>query len=172
MTSIPTFLPGRFVIGPGDIQDYARLERFHYRGGRPATWARISSVRYHPSENSTPRLAAVGVLSYPVPSCLSRRQCLGLACTRDDELRFANRYIRTISRVIVHPQFRALGLSTALVKWMCTNCDTRYVEAMAIMGRAHPLFELAGMTRVQPARPDAPIYYIFDRRKSPRPRRQ
>jgi hypothetical protein len=27
--------------------------------------------------------------------------------TRIDELRFANRHIRTISRVIVHPQFRA-----------------------------------------------------------------
>src|SRR4051794_35834422 len=57
------------------------------------------------------RLVAIAVLSYPVPSSLGRRAALGITGSRDDELRFANRHVRTISRVIVHPQFRSLGLA-------------------------------------------------------------
>jgi GNAT superfamily N-acetyltransferase len=199
MRFIPTFLPGRFEIGRGEIADYASLERFHYRAGRPATWARICSIHYHPpasrgaekpnpwsgvsTDCNRPRpaapdvnarghfagaaLAAVGVLSYPVPSCLARRRYFRLNCTRSDELKLANLQIRTISRVIVHPRFRALGLSKSLIEWMCDHCDTRYVEAMAVMGRAHPLFERAGMTRIDPPDPSMPIYYILDRRNRP-----
>ena len=83
-----------------------------------------------------------------------------------EQLRFANANLRTISRVIVHPQFRALGLSTQLIRCLCAHCPTRYVEASAMMGRAHPLFERAGMTRVEPQGDDEPIYYIFDREES------
>jgi N-acetylglutamate synthase-like GNAT family acetyltransferase len=83
--------------------------------------------------------------------------------TRSQNLRFANRHIRTISRIIVHPQFRSLGLSTALVRCLCDNCDTQYIEAIAMMAKAHPFFERAGMTRIDPVSPDEPAYFILDR---------
>jgi len=65
--------------------------------------------------------------------------------------------------VIVHPQFRSLGLSSILARWMCEQCDTRYVEALAAMGRAHPFFERAGMTRFEPTEKSGAVYYLFDR---------
>lgn len=154
-----TFLPGRFSIQRGGSRDYLRLARFHYLPKRPATWNQVWTIDYTPP-GGDPRLVAVAVLSYPVPSSLGRRRALKLRGSRNQELRYANRHIRTISRVIIHPQFRALGLSGALVRCVCKHCDTRYVEAMAVMGRAHPFFERAGMKRYDPVVPNGPIYYL------------
>jgi ABC-type ATPase with predicted acetyltransferase domain len=160
--TLPDFLPGTFAIERGTARDYDALADFHYVARRPATFAGVWVVRFSDHRART-KLAAVGVLSYPVPSCASRERFLGLTGSRSENLRFANRHIRTISRVIVHPQFRSLGLSTRLVRWLCDHCDTRYVEAMARMARVHPLFDRAGMTRVEPLNEDGPIYFIFDR---------
>ena len=45
------------------------------------------------------------MLSYPVPSCHAREKFLGrLGLPRSINLPFANRHVRTISRIIVHPQ--------------------------------------------------------------------
>jgi N-acetylglutamate synthase-like GNAT family acetyltransferase len=74
-----------------------------------------------------------------------------------------NRHVRTISRVIVHPQFRALGIASQLVRRILQDCPTRYVEAVAAMGAVHPFFERAGMTRVEPATAAEPAYFLFDR---------
>ncbi len=86
-----------------------------------------------------------------------------------DKLLFANANLRTITRVIVHPTFRSAGLAVAIVKRLCEHCLTRYVEAMAKMGRVHPFFERAGMMRVTPADPDRPVYFCFDRGEEPSP---
>jgi hypothetical protein len=134
---LPDFLPGRLFLTPGNRRDYLSLE--------PATWAAVWSVRYQSASeaptisNDLTRVVAVGVLSYPVPSCLPRERFLGrTGFTRKQNLRFANENVRTISRVVVHPQFRSLGLSTILVRRLCQMCDTRYVESLAVMARAHP----------------------------------
>src|SRR5207249_7564567 len=139
ITALPDFLPGELQLDRGTRRDYDELAGFHYLCGPPGPSVSIWTVRY--VESSKSRVIAVAVLSYPVPSFLPRRRALRLTGSRKRELRFANARIRTISRVIVHPQFRALGLSTRLVRCLCEHCDTRYVEAMAIMGQAHPLFE-------------------------------
>ena len=130
------FLPGQFHLTPGNWRDYRTLARFHYLPRNPATWSEIWAIRYEAPLG--PRLVAVGVVSFPAPTCHARRAVLGLRGSRRAELKFANRNIRTISRVIVHPQFRTLGLSSRLVRWICKHCKTRYVEALAVMGRVHP----------------------------------
>jgi GNAT superfamily N-acetyltransferase len=152
-------LPGVLGISRGNSRDYDELARFHYRRGRPATFADVWTVRY----SDEGRVVAVGVLSYPVPASHARDGALDLGRLSDRaKLRFVNRHLRTISRVIVHPTFRSLGLARTLVDCLLHNCTTRYVEAFAAMGRAHPFFELAGMTRYEIERPGAPIYYLLD----------
>ena len=186
---LPDFLPGRLVLGRGSARDYQSLAAFHYAAGPPATWAAVWVVRYvekcvgvsacgcvgvNPARTLTPRYAdtptqsaertvAVAVLSYPVPSCRPRERWFGLRGTRNENLRFANANLRTISRVVVHPQFRALGLSTLLVRCLCAHGDTRYVEAIAQMGHVHPLFTRAGMIRTNLDHPDEPAYFMLDR---------
>lgn len=163
---LPAFLPGTLSLSLGRPRDYTALEQFHYAAKRPATWAQVWTIRYRAEALSDPgsRIVAVGVLSYPVPSCLARERFLGrVGYSRNENLIFANANIRTISRVVVHPQFRSLGLSTILIRCLCDHCDTRYIEAIARMGRAHPLFERAGMRRIDPANPDEPLYFVMDR---------
>jgi GNAT superfamily N-acetyltransferase len=167
MKLLTTFLPGELRLERGTAGDYRALEAHHYRRGRPASWAQIWTIRSVPPPGRSrhgPRVAAVAVVSYPIPNCLPRRRALGLVCSPAEELAFANEHIRTISRVIVHPQFRALGLSSILVSWICEHCDTRYVEAMAAMGRAHPFFERAGMKQYEPTQKNGAVYYLFDRK--------
>jgi GNAT superfamily N-acetyltransferase len=166
---LPQFLPGKLSIGRGTPRDYFVLEQFHYIAKRPATWAAVWVVRYepyHPTEHdrSRSRVVAVGVLSYPVPSSIPRERFLGIqSLSRREKLFFVNQNLRTISRVVVHPQFRSLGLSSILVRCLCDHCDTRYVEAIAMMARAHPFFDRAGMTRIDPEKSDQPVYFILDR---------
>lgn len=165
------FLPGTLALSRGRPSDYALLEAFHYRRGRPATWTDVWVVRFaphcaagNPLIQPDGRIVAIGVLSYPPAMSRPRQRHFQLGgMSYGQQIRFANANLRTISRVIVHPQFRALGLSKMLVRRLCDHCPTRYVEASAMMGRAHPFFERAGMTRVEPADQHEPVYYVLDR---------
>jgi GNAT superfamily N-acetyltransferase len=109
------------------------------------------------------RTVAVGVLSYPKLSCRPRERWFHLSGSTAMKARFVNAHLRTISRVVVHPQFRSLGLSSALIRCLCERCNTRFVEAIAVMGHVHPLFTRAGMTHLNPARLDEPAYFLLDR---------
>lgn len=164
---IARFLPGSFTLSRGTIRDYDALALFHYIAPRPATIADIRVVRYRDGPRGKPRPVAVSVLSYPVPSSFGREKFLHRErFSRSENLIFANRHIRTISRVIVHPQFRSLGLSTLLVRCLCQHCKTRYVEAHAAMGALHPFFARAGMKRVHLKGKNRPVYFILDRKET------
>jgi ribosomal protein S18 acetylase RimI-like enzyme len=152
---IESFLPGRVTIEAGVVGDYRGLERFHYVGRRPATWAGVWVVRYSEIGNRvtsvTPprgRVVAVAVLSFPTVRSGAREAALGLVgWEAGQRLAFVNRHVRTISRVVVHPQFRGVGLASRLVRHVCAAAGVRYVEAFAVMGRVHPFFERGGMVR-------------------------
>ena len=176
---IGSFLPGKLWIERGTVADFAALERFHYRKGRPATWAGVWVVRYDDSQNrsisQTPsprpspeygraRAVAVAVLSYPGLNSAARDAALELEHVPPGErISFVNRNVRTISRVIVHPQFRSVGVASKLVRWICGACPTRFVEAYAWMGRVHPFFEKGGMRKAAVGS-SGPVYYWRDNR--------
>jgi hypothetical protein len=65
----------------------------------------------------------------------------------DNRTRLAliNRNIRCISRVIIEPRFRGLGLASRLVRETMPKMDVPIIEAMAVMGLVNPFFEKAGM---------------------------
>jgi GNAT superfamily N-acetyltransferase len=252
---LPAFLPGRLAFARGTPADYRALERFHYCGKRPATWAGIWVVRYqeplarritgetpvppvcafaapagwhgqrysvarglrgqepssllltapcrrrlltpsrhsrnntgkqvcpcHPcvleppfsgpacGPDSAARVVAVAVLSYPTLASTNRDVALPRlrTLTAQRRIAFLNAHVRTISRVVVHPQFRGVGLASRLARHVCAHAATRYVEAFARMGRVHPFFEKGGMRPMTAAAggelaADAPVYYLFDR---------
>ena len=163
------FVPGRLRLCGGTAADYAALAAFHYRAGRPATWAAVVAVR-HADGGRPERTVAVGVLSWPTALSRPRREVFGLDARRfGEQLRFANRCLRTVSRVVVHPQFRGLGLAVAVVRRLIDACPTRFVEASATMGAVVPMFERAGMTR-HPTPPGRPAYFWVDKApETPRP---
>jgi len=163
---LPDFLPGRLRLRTANTADYHVLAPFHYRTGRPATWARILAVTYAPDRagrREEPRVVAVGVLSWPTAVSRPRRIAFGLeGAGYAAQIAFANRHVRTISRIIVHPQFRGMGLARLLIGRLCTACPTRFVKATASMADAHPMFERAGMRRL-PREDGGPAYFWLDR---------
>ncbi|MCK4873588.1 MAG: GNAT family N-acetyltransferase [Phycisphaerales bacterium] len=142
----------------GSFRDYKHLARFHYKSGMPASVMRVLTLR-HRSRSLVGRYlgrtgedALVGVLvvSLPSPACMmrdvatgNRYRGLGVRVS----LRLLNREVRTISRVVIDPQWRGLGLAVRLVERALAEAEQPYTEALAAMGRVHPFFERAGMRR-------------------------
>jgi|GEM_PF-1253582 len=156
-------IPGRIFLAPGKFNDFKTLERFHYRPRRPRTIADVVAA-WHQLPHVPPRCIGVGVLSWPTACQATRHKVLLLNdLSYGEKLRFANVNIRTISRVVVHPTFRSLGVSTAIVRALIARCPTRYIESAAMMAHASPLFARAGMRRFDPAEPDKPVYFLFDK---------
>jgi len=145
-------------LRPGTLADYDALSGFHYRGGRPATATRVlvyEDRRPTPtdrflSREPTGTVAAVLVESLPSLSCKMRGHALrgryGAHLTPAGRARLLNAEVRCVSRVVVHPQWRGLGLAVELVRRALDTATTPVTEALAAMGRATPFFERAGMT--------------------------
>jgi hypothetical protein len=156
-------LPGRLGFRLGAARDYGELARFHYARCAPASFALTVAIDYFPTP-LTRRVIGVGVLSYPSLSCNARSEALQLelvpACWR---WAYLNRHLRTISRIIVHPQFRGIGLASAVVRFLLAQAPTRYTEAISRLGCHHPLFSKAGMQCLCHGTARTPAYYLIDR---------
>lgn len=136
------------VRGGGD--DYRQLSHFHYRSGRLGPYAAIFALRAKGKLARRLGKKAVGVIVYTMPlGCLElRNAALGSIFSGLDRrtyLWLINRNIRSISRVIIEPRFRGLGLASQLVRETMPKMDVPFVEGMAVMGRVNPFFEKAGM---------------------------
>lgn len=137
------------VIGPGTIAEYDALSRFHYRASRPATCAAVLAAREQGE--------LVGVLVVSMPTLNGRWRELAWpgrysgGDRRADIVRM-NRELRTISRVVVDPRFRGMGVGARLVREYLRLPLTPATEAAATMGVCCPFFERAGMVRVRVAR--------------------
>ena len=163
-TRDPATFPGRLTVAPGTWADYRTLAHLHYRRGDPRCPAAVVTATFtpHAGFHGRPRVAGVAVLCYPAIRCAPRERRLGLSGGGNAEFaRFVNRHVRVVSRVIVHPPFRGLGLATGLVRAAAELRLTRYTESIAVMGRLVPMFERAGFERVETAA-DAPAYFLHD----------
>jgi len=102
----------------------------------------------------------VGVITYTMPSpSLELRNVATnnffAGFDKSTQLALINKNIRCISRVIIEPRFRGLGLASRLVRQTMPEMNVPVIEAMAVMGLVNPFFEKAGMkayTAKMPAR--------------------
>ena len=147
-------------IVTGSYADYRALKPHHYRPGNPMTLSRVLVIRddtpsagdRFTNRQATPQPIAVLVESLPSLSCRLRDEALG---GRYGHLRpkprsaLLNQELRCISRVIVDPRYRGLGLAVGLVKHALATATTRYTEALAVMGRVTPFFKRSGMTEYE-----------------------
>ena len=132
-------------IVEGDQRDYRALAHLHYREARPATFCRVLTARH--------RAQMVGVLVVSRPTLNARWRNLlwpGQYAGPDKRANAArlNAELRCISRVIVDPRARGLGVGTSLVRAYLRAPLTRRTEAVAAMGAACGLFRAAGMREV------------------------
>jgi len=135
-------------IAPGCLDDYSRLAHYHYRECRPGPFEKIFVLR---NESAGPaRKKTIGVIVYSMPT--PRLQIRSTVTDnffggfdRSTQLELINRNIRRISRVIIAPRFRGLGLANRLVRQTMPKMNVPIIEAMAVMGRVNPFLEKAGM---------------------------
>jgi len=134
-------------------RDYEKLACFHYRSSRLPAPLRIFALRH--------RGETVGVIvySYSPITCFGRRQAL-CRVVGVDEL---NRDFAWISRVVLHPKYRSIGLGAMLVRETLPLVGRRFVETIAVMARYNPFFERAGMTRVAERKPSEGVLKAVDR---------
>jgi GNAT superfamily N-acetyltransferase len=59
-----------------------------------------------------------------------------------------NQKLSIISRVVVHPKYRTIGLGVKLVKETLAKAGTPYVEMPAVMAKYNPFAERAGMQKI------------------------
>jgi tRNA(Met) C34 N-acetyltransferase TmcA len=63
-------------------------------------------------------------------------------------MRELNKKLSSISRVVVHPKYRTIGLGSKLVKETLDLAGTEYVEMSAVMAKYNPFAERAGMKKI------------------------
>jgi hypothetical protein len=138
-------------IAPGSMADYKALAEYHYRSAKCGPTAAIFALKPHRPLPGLPTNQPVGVIVYsmPAPALELRNIATGnvfAGFDRRTQLDLVNANIRCISRVIIEPRFRSLGLAARLVRETMPLMNVPIVEALAIMGTVNPFFEKAGMT--------------------------
>ena len=106
--------------------------------------------RLRGEEGSGSGVVAVLVESLPSLGCAMRgyalRERYGSHLPARSRALLLNAEVRCISRVVIDPRWRGLGLAVRLVRHALATATTRYTEALAAMGHVNPFFERAGMT--------------------------
>jgi len=156
---LPSPLDGRLdlnvkeLTSDDEFAELVGLSRFHYIG-KDNLWGRKHYILLRSRNNpDVPRL--LGYVMLTSPSLLSRPRNRIMGWTsKEQRLRNIDRVVR-ITRVVVHPEFRGIGLGRILVESAIKYCEDYWnavglkpwlIETVAEMSRYHPIFELAGMT--------------------------
>lgn len=145
----------RIIIERGTYADYASLAHLHYRAGRPATIARVlrAVLVGSPLRPRARELVGVLVVSMPVLNASWRDAAwpdLAKHLSRAGPARRARilngtRGVRCLSRVIVDPRARGLGVACALVRGYLRRPLSRHTEALTSVDEFAGFFARAGM---------------------------
>lgn len=138
-------------VEQGAFQDYKALSQFHYRTGRCPPPRKIFVLK-HRGER-----CGVIVYSYPSPVTFGRSRVW------KGNLQRLQREVSVISRVVVHPKYRSIGLGAKLVHKTLARAGTACVEAVAVMARYNPFFEKAGMQRIAESKPSPHVVGALER---------
>lgn len=130
--------------------EYRSLSSFHYRETSLAPYAAIYAVRSKGAfGQESGQAIAVIVYTMPVPNLKLRNIATGGRFndlgSKSASLQMINSNIRCISRVIIEPRYRGLGIAAWLVRRTMPLIDVPIVESLAVMGRFSSFFEKAGM---------------------------
>jgi len=138
------------------------LKEMHVEACSMADWGQVAGFHYRTHRVSAPRkifrlrrrdeLCGVIVYCYPPATCFGRRLVLPRMTIKE-----MNEKLSIISRVVVHPKYRTIGLGAKLVRDTLPLAGTPFVEMPAVMAKYNPFAEKAGMRKIveQPAPKEA-----------------
>ena len=137
-------------------EDYMRLAYLHYRDHRVVAPHKFFSMRIGGE------LIGVIAYTYPTPTASGRVKAVGYR----PYLKELNKEWTLISRVIVHPKYRTIGLGVKLIKDTLRLTGRRHVELIAVMAQYNPFAERAGMKKILVKEPTEKIVKAVDRLKA------
>jgi ABC-type transport system involved in cytochrome c biogenesis ATPase subunit/GNAT superfamily N-acetyltransferase len=129
-------------IEPGTFKDWCQLSGFHYRSHNAGACRSVFCLR------RGDELCGVIVYAYPPPSCGPRHLVL-----QSMPLKELNQKLSIISRIVIHPKYRTIGLGAYLIRETLQRAGTPYIEMVAVMAKYNPFAERAGMRRVSVQQP-------------------
>jgi len=135
-------LTKQMTIQQGTFEDYKALSQFHYRQANCPPPRKIFTLKR--------RGETCGTIVYSYPSLM----CFGRSKVWKGNLQQLQREISAISRVVIHPKYRSIGLGAKLVNETLAQTGTPCVETVAVMARYNPFFEKAGMQRISESTPN------------------
>jgi GNAT superfamily N-acetyltransferase len=131
-------------VREGTRADWLGLAGFHYRSHNLGAVRKIFALK------RGEELCGVIVYAYPPPTSHGRAIVLPKMAIRD-----LNKQLCSISRVVIHPKYRTIGLGALLIRQTLPLAGTPNVEMSAVMAKYNPFGEKAGMRRIvlqQPSR--------------------
>jgi ABC-type transport system involved in cytochrome c biogenesis ATPase subunit/N-acetylglutamate synthase-like GNAT family acetyltransferase len=148
------------LVEKGSIEDYHMLSRFHYRT-KDEDGSVVPGVKAYFKLMFNNDLIGVIVYSSSYLNLKPRNMVFGerYVYTSGDLARakLINEEISRISRVVVHPKFRGVGLGEFLVRETLPKVNAKVVEVLAVMAKYNPFFEKAGMVRVDYQRDETSV---------------
>ena len=141
----------RVRVEKGSVEDYERLKRFHYKSKNEKDSAGLRVKDCYRLLHGDDLMGVI-VYSKSYLNLKPRNLVFGerYVFTPGDlhKARLINDEIVRISRVVIHPKLRGIGLGEFLVRQTLPRVDAKVVEVLAIMAKYNPFFEKAGMTLV------------------------
>ena len=135
------------TIREGCKEDYEHLAHLHYRDTRLPVPREIYAME------RGDKLIGVIVYSYPSVRSSGRRKAVGYVPNLEE----LNKNWAVISRVIVHPKYRTIGLGSRIIRETLQMQGSGHVELIAVMAQYNPFAERAGMKLIQVSEPHASI---------------
>ena len=132
-------------VEKGDKEDYKKLSKFHYRQSR------LGAVKNYYKLLHKGTVIGVMAITYPHLALKGRNiytnkkyaKMTKEICTE------INKQFECISRIILHPQYRGIGLAHYFLREYFKLSDSHYIETIAVMSKYSPFFAKAGMTHVE-----------------------
>jgi len=143
-------------IEEGTRQDYEKLACFHYRNAHSIVHQKIFALK---RDKET---AGVIVYSSPAIATFGRSKAIERKLTIQE----INRDLTRISRVIVHPRYRTIGLGVKLVAETLPLAGKPYVETIAVMAKYNRFFERAGMQKIAESTPSKHVLNAIEKLRS------
>jgi GNAT superfamily N-acetyltransferase len=138
-------------VEEGETTDYKRLSAFHYRSTHLPPPRKIFVLK------RGEELCGVIVYSYPPPTMFGRSKVWkGVFSQLQKEL-------SAITRVVIHPKYRTIGLGAKLVKETLPLVGTPNVETLAVMAKYNPFFEKAGMQKIAESKPNKDVQEAIEK---------
>jgi ABC-type lipoprotein export system ATPase subunit len=138
-------LTKQMTIAAGTTAHYKALSEFHYRAGRTPPPRKIFVLKRRNE------LCGAIVYCYPPPMSFGRKQVW------KGDMKQLQHDNSIISRIVIHPKYRSIGLGEKLVRDTLLFAGTPYVETVAVMAKYNPFFEKAGMQKVAESKPNKAV---------------